>query len=60
MNELDKSADGRVRQPAPTSRMLLGFDMAEEIRRLNSEQPWQAEHTQYRSGLTAAGSDASM
>lgn len=45
MNDLDKSADGRVRQPVPTSGMLLNFDLADEIRRLNSEQPWQAEHT---------------
>lgn len=45
MNDLDKSADGRVRQPVPTSGILLNFDLADEIRRLNSEQPWQAEHT---------------
>lgn len=37
--------DGRVRQPVPTSGPTLIFDLYREIRRLQSEQPWQAEHT---------------
>lgn len=37
--------EGRIRQPVPTSEMLMSFDLAEEVRRLQSEQPWQAEHT---------------
>lgn len=37
--------EGRVRQPIPTSGALLLFDLDEEIQRLKSEQPWQAEHT---------------
>lgn len=37
--------DGRTRQPVPTSGTLLSFDIAEEVRKLQSEQPWQAEHT---------------
>jgi quercetin dioxygenase-like cupin family protein len=36
---------GRTRQPIPTSGALLSFDIAAEVRRLLSEQPWQAEHT---------------
>lgn len=37
--------DGRVREPGPTSGPLLSFNLQEEVRRLESEQPWQAEHT---------------
>jgi quercetin dioxygenase-like cupin family protein len=37
--------DGRIRQPVPTSGTILSFDLSEEVRRLESEQPWQAEHT---------------
>ena len=37
--------EGRIRQPLPTSGTLLQFDLAKEIDRLLSEQPWQAEHT---------------
>jgi quercetin dioxygenase-like cupin family protein len=29
----------------PTSGVLLTFDLAKEVGRLLSEQPWQAEHT---------------
>ncbi len=36
---------GQIRQPVPTSGTVLNFDLTEEVRRLNSEQPWQAEHT---------------
>lgn len=39
------AADGRIRQPVPTSGTLLTFDLPTEIDRLLSEQPWQAEHT---------------
>jgi quercetin dioxygenase-like cupin family protein len=46
MNQHEEHAqDGRVRQPVATSGTLLSFDIAEEVRRLQSEQPWQAEHT---------------
>lgn len=37
--------EGRIRQPVPTSGTLLSFDLSEEVHRLQSEQPWQAEHT---------------
>lgn len=37
--------DGRIRQPVPTSGPTLMFDLYREIRHLQSEQPWQAEHT---------------
>jgi quercetin dioxygenase-like cupin family protein len=37
--------ESRVRQPVPTSGALLLFDLDDEIQRLKSEQPWQAEHT---------------
>src|SRR5579883_640224 len=37
--------DGRIRQPIPTSGPTLSFDLFREIHRLQSEQPWQAEHT---------------
>lgn len=36
---------GRPREPEPTSGPLLTFNLYTEIRRLESEQPWQAEHT---------------
>jgi quercetin dioxygenase-like cupin family protein len=41
----DHAQDGRIRQLVATSGTLLSFDIAEEVRRLQSEQPWQAEHT---------------
>ena len=41
----EQSHDGRIRQPVPTSGTLLSFDLSEEVHRLQSEQPWQAEHT---------------
>lgn len=41
----DLHNDGRIRQPVPTSGSTLTFDLYQEIRRLQSEQPWQAEHT---------------
>lgn len=37
--------EGRIRQPVPTSGTMLTFDLAQEVLRLESEQPWQAEHT---------------
>lgn len=37
--------EGRIRQPVPTSGTMLSFDLSEEVHRLESEQPWQAEHT---------------
>ncbi len=43
--EPQSSHEGRIRQPVPTSGALLTFDIGEEIRRLQSEQPCQAEHT---------------
>ncbi len=39
------AADGRIRHPLPTSGTLLTFDLANEVERLLSEEPWQAEHT---------------
>ena len=36
---------GRIRVPEPTSGPVLSFNLYTEIRRLESEQPWQAEHT---------------
>jgi quercetin dioxygenase-like cupin family protein len=36
---------GRIREPLPTSGPTLHFDLAEEVRRLEAEQPWQAKHT---------------
>jgi quercetin dioxygenase-like cupin family protein len=41
----EPTKDGRIRQPVPTAGALLNFDLAAEVRRLQSEQPWQAEHT---------------
>lgn len=41
----DRSPDGRIRQPVPTSGTALRFDLSKEVDRLLSEQPWQAEHT---------------
>jgi quercetin dioxygenase-like cupin family protein len=37
--------EGRIREPEPTSGPVLTFNLYTEIRRLESEQPWQAEHT---------------
>lgn len=46
MNEHEEHPqNGRIRQPVTTSGTLLSFDIAEEVGRLQSEQPWQAEHT---------------
>ena len=46
MNQYEEQPrEGRIRQPLPTSGALLTFDIAEQVRRLTSEQPWQAEHT---------------
>src|ERR1019366_7716753 len=45
MNQHEEHSQGGIRQPVPTSGTLLSFDIAEEVRRLQSEQPWQAEHT---------------
>lgn len=46
MNQPEEHArEGRVRQPVPTSGILLAFDLRKEVGRLESEQPWQAEHT---------------
>jgi quercetin dioxygenase-like cupin family protein len=41
----ERTTDGRIRQPVPTSGALLTFDLSKEVDRLVSEQPWQAEHT---------------
>ena len=43
--EMEASQQGRIRQPVATSGTVLTFDLADEVRRLQSEQPWQAEHT---------------
>ena len=45
MNQHEHAQNGRIRQPGATSGTLLSFDIAEEVRKLQSEQPWQAEHT---------------
>lgn len=46
MNQREQhKQEGRIRQPIPTSGTILSFDLSEEVRRLESEQPWQAEHT---------------
>lgn len=45
MGQHEHTHEGRIRQPVATSGTTLSFDLAEEIRRLESEQPWQAEHT---------------
>ncbi len=37
--------DGRVRQPVETAGRVMDFDLAQELKRLMREQPWQAEHT---------------
>ncbi len=41
----DRAQEDRIRIPAATSGTLLTFDLANEISRLEAEQPWQAEHT---------------
>jgi quercetin dioxygenase-like cupin family protein len=41
----DEARSGRIRDPLPTSGPTLHFDLAAEVRRLESEQPWQAKHT---------------
>jgi quercetin dioxygenase-like cupin family protein len=43
--EKNEQHESRVRQPVSTSGTWLLFDLDEEIKRLKSEQPWQAEHT---------------
>lgn len=45
MDDHQQKQEGRIRQPAATSGPMLSFDLVEEVRRLKSEQPWQAEHT---------------
>jgi quercetin dioxygenase-like cupin family protein len=45
MKQQEHTQPGRIRQPVPTSGTLLNFDIAAEVRRLQAEQPWQAEHT---------------
>jgi quercetin dioxygenase-like cupin family protein len=46
VNRHDDRAQGdRIRNPVPTSGTLLTFDLANEVSRLEAEQPWQAEHT---------------
>lgn len=42
---IDEKHQGRIREPIPTSGPLLFFDLNQEIQRLISERPWQAEHT---------------
>jgi quercetin dioxygenase-like cupin family protein len=44
-NPKRQAQEDRIRQPVPTAGTLLTFDIANEVRRLQSEQPWQAEHT---------------
>jgi quercetin dioxygenase-like cupin family protein len=44
-SKIPEHVSGRIREPVPTSGPLLIFDLSEEVRRLESEQPWQAEHT---------------
>lgn len=44
-SNIPEHVSGRIREPVPTSGPLLIFDLCEEVRRLESEQPWQAEHT---------------
>ena len=41
----DRPQEDRIRTPVPTSGALLTFDLANEVSRLEAEQPWQAEHT---------------
>ena len=43
--EKNQSQQGRIREPAASSGPTLTYDLAEEVRRLQAEQPWQAEHT---------------
>ncbi len=45
MSALNAHREGRIREPEPTSGPVLTFNLYTEIRRLESEQPWQAEHT---------------
>jgi len=40
-----KSVTGRIRNPVPAAMSVLKFSLAEETRRMVSEQPWQAGHT---------------
>jgi quercetin dioxygenase-like cupin family protein len=44
-SNIPEHVSGRIREPVPASGPLLIFDLCEEVRRLESEQPWQAEHT---------------
>jgi quercetin dioxygenase-like cupin family protein len=43
--EKNQSQLGRIREPVTASGPVLIFNLAEEVRRLQAEQPWQAEHT---------------
>lgn len=45
MPVLNAHREGRIREPEPTSGPVLTFSLYTETRRLESEQPWQAEHT---------------
>ncbi len=45
MQHTEHTKEGRIREPVPTSGTMLSFDLAAEVQRLQSEQPWQAEHT---------------
>lgn len=45
MCALNVRKDGRLREPGPTSGPMLSFNLQQEIHRLESEEPWQAEHT---------------
>lgn len=44
-HEKANSQVGRLRQPMATSGTALSLDLDSEVSRLQSEQPWQAEHT---------------
>jgi len=43
--EKNMSQPGRIREPVAASGPTLTFNLAEEVQRLQGEQPWQAEHT---------------
>ncbi len=45
MSVVNAHKEGRIREPEPTAGPVLTFNLYTEIRRLESEQPWQAEHT---------------
>jgi quercetin dioxygenase-like cupin family protein len=43
--EKNQGHQGRIREPITSSGPTLTFNLADEVRRLQAEQPWQAEHT---------------